>query len=72
MCEYCNHEHPPDPFYCIARLQEKAEALEAEMHKYKAFWEYSREADKQNFLHYEYGSEGKPTASITVEEKEEP
>lgn len=26
-CEYCNHEHTPDPFFCIARLQEDHEAV---------------------------------------------
>ena len=22
-CEYCGHTHTPDPFFCIARLQEQ-------------------------------------------------
>ena len=26
-CEYCGYEHTPDPFYCIARLQEQNESL---------------------------------------------
>ena len=24
-CEYCRREHKPDPFFCIARLQEDHE-----------------------------------------------
>jgi hypothetical protein len=30
ICEYCGHDHKPDPFYCIARLTEKTEQAEAE------------------------------------------
>ena len=31
-CEYCNHDHAPDPFFCIARLQEDHEqAMNAEL-----------------------------------------
>ena len=29
-CEYCGHEHKPDPFVCIARLQEERDALRGE------------------------------------------
>lgn len=26
-CEFCNHEHTADPFFCIARLKEKIEII---------------------------------------------
>ena len=39
-CEYCNHEHAPDPFYCIARLQEdhEREAKAVRLEKAKDFF----------------------------------
>jgi len=30
-CEYCGHDHAPDPFYCIARLQERIEAMREQL-----------------------------------------
>lgn len=38
----------------IASLKERLEAAEAELEKYKALWEYSRETDKMQWLHYEW------------------
>jgi len=26
-CEYCGHDHAPDPFYCVAWLQDQITAL---------------------------------------------
>ena len=38
----------------IDRLTEELEKAEAELKKYKAFWEWSRQADKMTFETYDY------------------
>ena len=38
----------------IDRLTARAEKAEAEVKKYKAFWEWSRQADKMTFETYDY------------------
>ncbi len=38
----------------ITALKQRNRELETELHKYKAFWEWSRLADKQAFELYDY------------------
>ena len=51
VCEICGY---PDPRKMITKLKDERDELEANNAKLRAFWDWSREADKMTFEQYHW------------------